>query len=341
MMPRDASGYYTLPSSNPVASGTVIESTWANETMDDIAAQLNNVVTRDGLLGPTGSFLFADGSVSAPGIAFSSQPATGIWRNTASGSVNISVNGSGVFAVGATSTHFGTDRKITADWTTNFTKFETSISGGHTFLYAQPALTGTGSLSVNWWKSLDSAPAFNFAGVVGTTDETSAEPGAYAGMSAPTTAGTYPFSIKYAGIGQMHFWGDKKIAIAPYTMQPRYFTGGTTWGIEMATSGYGVGRNTAGQGIALVANVFATNASGTEWATPAPGYGGATAIGQEGFGVWYTSQSTVADQVVTPYYALELRHTDKLMETPFDVRARTFTAVPGTGLATPTPGLMK
>lgn len=80
-MPRDITGQYTLPPGNPVVDGTVIESTWANSTLADIAAQLNNVITRDGLLGPNSPLLFADGTGAQPGIAFAAQPGLGIRRS--------------------------------------------------------------------------------------------------------------------------------------------------------------------------------------------------------------------------------------------------------------------
>ena len=73
-MPRNGSGVYSLPASNPVIDGTIIDVNWANPTMSDIAAQLNNVYTRDGLLGPTGPFRVLDGLVSNPGLGFSSDP---------------------------------------------------------------------------------------------------------------------------------------------------------------------------------------------------------------------------------------------------------------------------
>ena len=81
-MPRNSSGVYTLPATNPVITGTLITSTWANPTMSDIASQLNNVLTRDGLLGPTLPALNVDGSLAAPGVAFSGQPSTGLYRNS-------------------------------------------------------------------------------------------------------------------------------------------------------------------------------------------------------------------------------------------------------------------
>lgn len=79
-MPRDISGNYTLPTGNPVVDGTIIEADWANDTMNDIAAQLNNVVTRDGLLGPTAPVLGPNGSAAAPTYSFTSDPDLGIYR---------------------------------------------------------------------------------------------------------------------------------------------------------------------------------------------------------------------------------------------------------------------
>jgi hypothetical protein len=92
-MPRDGSGNYTLPSpSNPVVSGTIIDVTWANPTMNDIAAQLNNVLTRDGLLGATTAIKFIAGSGAAPGMSFTTDPATGVFLPTA-GALGFASNG--------------------------------------------------------------------------------------------------------------------------------------------------------------------------------------------------------------------------------------------------------
>ena len=79
-MPRDLSGNYTLPAGNPVVDDTVIETSWANPTMADIATQFNNVITRDGLLGPTLPFKLIDGAAAAPGLAFNSAASTGMYR---------------------------------------------------------------------------------------------------------------------------------------------------------------------------------------------------------------------------------------------------------------------
>jgi len=81
-MPRDVSGNYTLPGGNPVVGGTVIDVAWANPTMADIATQLNNVYTRDGVLGPLAPFKLVDGTAAAPGLTFNSEPGMGIFRES-------------------------------------------------------------------------------------------------------------------------------------------------------------------------------------------------------------------------------------------------------------------
>lgn len=90
-MPRDSSGNYTLPLGNPVIDGTVIDVNWANPTMQDIAAQLNNVITRDGLLGFTNPILAIDGTAAAPAYSFVSAPGSGMFRN--GGALGFSVAG--------------------------------------------------------------------------------------------------------------------------------------------------------------------------------------------------------------------------------------------------------
>lgn len=45
---RDGSGNYSLPSGNPVSTGTTISSTWANNTLSDIATALTSSIAKDG-----------------------------------------------------------------------------------------------------------------------------------------------------------------------------------------------------------------------------------------------------------------------------------------------------
>lgn len=97
-MPRDSSGNYTLPAGNPVVAGTLIEAPWANSTMDDIAVQLNNVLTRDGALGPTTQFALVSGTISRPGLGFSAETSLGLARLRA-GTISMVSGGAEVFAV--------------------------------------------------------------------------------------------------------------------------------------------------------------------------------------------------------------------------------------------------
>ena len=93
-MPRDISGNYTLPAGNPVVNGTIIDITWGNGSMNDIATQLNNVITRDGVLNPTAAIKFAAGTAAVPGISFALDPAVGFYR-AASQTLGISAGGLG------------------------------------------------------------------------------------------------------------------------------------------------------------------------------------------------------------------------------------------------------
>lgn len=91
-MPRNGSGVYTLPGGNPVVPGTVIEATWANDTLEDIANELTNSLSRTGAGGMLAPFRIANGTVSAPGISFLNETNTGLYRS-GSGSTWMSVLG--------------------------------------------------------------------------------------------------------------------------------------------------------------------------------------------------------------------------------------------------------
>jgi len=60
-MPRNSQGLYTLPAGNPVVPNTLIESVWANSTMDDIAVALTASLPRDGSAPMTGDLTLAAG----------------------------------------------------------------------------------------------------------------------------------------------------------------------------------------------------------------------------------------------------------------------------------------
>lgn len=76
-MPRDSGGLYTLVSGNPVVSGTIIASTWANTTMDDVATALTDSLSRTGNGAMQAPLKHTDGSESNPSQTFNSDPLTG------------------------------------------------------------------------------------------------------------------------------------------------------------------------------------------------------------------------------------------------------------------------
>jgi hypothetical protein len=54
-MSRNGSGTYSLPAGNPVVTGTTIASTWANNTLSDIASALTDSVAADGQTSMSGN----------------------------------------------------------------------------------------------------------------------------------------------------------------------------------------------------------------------------------------------------------------------------------------------
>jgi len=77
-MSRNGSGTYSLPAGNPVVTQTTISSSWANTTMNDLAAALTDSVAADGQTPMTGPLNMnsnkvtnlATGTISGDGINF-------------------------------------------------------------------------------------------------------------------------------------------------------------------------------------------------------------------------------------------------------------------------------
>ena len=79
-MPRNTSGVYTLPSGNPVVSGTLIESVWANSTLSDVAAAITSSLDRNGNGAMLAVLKGTDGTAVAPSFTFSAESSTGMFR---------------------------------------------------------------------------------------------------------------------------------------------------------------------------------------------------------------------------------------------------------------------
>jgi uncharacterized protein (DUF779 family) len=90
-MPRDANGTYTLPLP-PVTAATVIATTWANPTMDDIATALTDSLSRTGQGGMQAPFRQADGTAAQPSYSWTDETSSGDYRPSA-GRITRSITG--------------------------------------------------------------------------------------------------------------------------------------------------------------------------------------------------------------------------------------------------------
>lgn len=62
-MSRNGSGTYSLPSGNPVVTNTTISSTWANNTLNDIASALTGSIAADGQTTVTGNLQMGNNKI--------------------------------------------------------------------------------------------------------------------------------------------------------------------------------------------------------------------------------------------------------------------------------------
>ncbi len=89
---RNGSGTYSLPAGNPVVSGTAISSTVHNATMSDIASEITGSLAINGSSAMTAALRLASGTVGTPGLNFSADTDTGLYR-IGSNNVGLSLGG--------------------------------------------------------------------------------------------------------------------------------------------------------------------------------------------------------------------------------------------------------
>jgi hypothetical protein len=82
-MSRNGSGTYTLPAGNPVVTGTTISSTWANNTLSDMATAISGSIAADGQTTITGALVGIGDTVSFGGTGQIALPAGTIAQRTA------------------------------------------------------------------------------------------------------------------------------------------------------------------------------------------------------------------------------------------------------------------
>lgn len=160
-MSFNGNGTFFPPAGQPVATGTVIQSSTFNVLVADIGNTFNNVLPRDGQASMSGQLKLIDGTSAVPGIAFNSEASTGIFRPSAgvmaltvSGVEALRVNNSGRMLVG-TVTDDGTSKlqvtgaaKITGALTA--TSFVGPLTGAATSVSGVVAIAngGTGAATL-------------------------------------------------------------------------------------------------------------------------------------------------------------------------------------------------
>jgi hypothetical protein len=82
-MPRNSSGTYTLPTGNPVVTGTTIQSDWANSTLTDLKTEMTDSLSRSGKGAMTAPLQADNGTAGAPGVTFDGDTNTGMWNPSA------------------------------------------------------------------------------------------------------------------------------------------------------------------------------------------------------------------------------------------------------------------
>jgi hypothetical protein len=147
-MSRNGSGTYSLPAGNPVVTGTTISTTWANNTLNDLAAAMTDSVAADGQTPMTGDLdlnsnkvvNLAAGTIAGDAVEYSQ------FISSTTTSVNItggSVNGT---TIGETTRSSGKFTTLQANAATTLTS-TLDVTGVATFA-ANSQFNGTGALKL-------------------------------------------------------------------------------------------------------------------------------------------------------------------------------------------------
>ena len=126
-MSRNGSGQYNLPAGNPVVTGTTITTTWANTTLNDIAASLTASIAADGQTPVTGSLAMNNNKLTGLGLGTTTGDSVEYSQFVASTTSAVAITGGTIngTSVGAT----------------------TPASGKFTTLEATGTLTAAGNVS--------------------------------------------------------------------------------------------------------------------------------------------------------------------------------------------------
>ena len=188
-MPRNSSGVYTLPSGNPVVPGTTIDAAWANDTMEDMANELTNSLSRTGAGGMLAPFRIADGTVTGPGLSYLNETNTGLYRSGA-GSTWMSVLGVNTVQFSTVGLTIPFGKALTAQGNASVAG-TLAVTGATTLastLAVTGALTATGGVLGNVTAGSGTS-TFNNVTINGNLDMDAGSSGTITNLPNPTNSG--------------------------------------------------------------------------------------------------------------------------------------------------------
>jgi hypothetical protein len=204
-MPRNGSGTYTLPAGNPVVSGDIIESSWANSTLSDLADSMTNSLARNGEGGMTAPLRLTDGVVTVPSLAFSNETGSGLYR-AAAGDLGLAVLGARILRLRST----GVDIDGALAYTGTLTGGTSVVNIGSGQIYKDASgNVGIGTSSPTSKLHLSGSTAVaDLSGGIRVTN-TSFTAGTYAGVLFETADGlnSYVTAIRQASFGGILAFG--------------------------------------------------------------------------------------------------------------------------------------
>lgn len=280
-MPRNASGTYTLPTGNPVVTGTLITSTWANATMPDIGTELTASLDRNGRGSMLAAFKATDGLVGTPGIVFSNEPTTGFWR-AAAGQVGVSILATnvGYFTAagftGAVTGHASLDVAKTGDTMTGALNIGLTTPGAATFLSSNTGAATT-FIAGNFSNVIDADFLIKVSGVGAGTKFTSI---------GPSVAIPLLFNITNVEAARLDVAGN--FSLGGFAPSPTSLTGYHS--LEVGAVGSGI---LAGPSDCLMTSAIYYNTAAGAWIHANASAGGYFDIGTAGF-AWASTVAGVA-----------------------------------------------
>lgn len=151
-MPRDSNGDYDLPAGNPVVTGTIIASVWANDTMSDVATALTDSLSRSGDGGMLAPLELVAGLIGAPSLVWALEATSGFYRAGAGdfrwaiGGVDIwGITAQGINIQKALRDKVVVDAAVTTNKTIDLSlgnEFDFTMTGSTLFAFSNPPPAG-------------------------------------------------------------------------------------------------------------------------------------------------------------------------------------------------------